>query len=329
MATKNLLKGLKRPRKVEFVADIDDACYGKFVAEPFEKGFGVTVGNSLRRALMSCIEGTAITAIRIEGVPHEFSVVDGMVEDLVTFILNLKKVRASYTPVQRDEPKVIYIERKEPGVLYASDLTVDSSLQILNPDLYLATFNEDIDLSMDIQFDKGRSYMPAEMFSHEKEQIGTIAIDALFSPIQKVNYNITPTRVGQRTDYEKLEIEIWTDSSISPRDALAEAAKILKEHFSVFINFEEEIEEEEEISEIEELLHENLRKSVEELGFSVRTLVLLKSLELEYLLQVVEYTKEEMKRSRHYSIECIDEIIMKLSEYNLELGMRDIFPTQD
>ena len=329
MKVKSLLKGIKKPRKVEFVADIDDACYGKFVAEPFSKGFGVTVGNSIRRALMSSIEGTAITAIKIEGVLHEFGMIDGMLEDLTTLILNFKKVRASYDAVFTDEPKIISIERNEAGVFRAADLAVDSSLQILNPELYLATFNEDIDLKIDIQFDRGRGYVSSEQLARGKEQIGTIAIDSLFSPIQKANYEIVPTRVGQLTDYERLELEVWTDGSISPRDAVAEAAKILKEHLTIFINFEEEEEEEEEVSEIEERLQENLRKHVEELGLSVRSLILLNSLDLEYLFQVVKYTREEMKRSRHYSVECLDEIIIKLSEYNLELGMHDIFAIND
>lgn len=326
MNPKNLLRGFKRPKQIEFAQNASQPGYGKFVAEPFERGFGVTVGNSLRRTLMSSIEGTAITAIKIEGVPHEFSTIDGVVEDVTRIILNLKQVRATFETENKDEPKVIHIEKRGAGVLKASDLAVDSSLQILNPDHHIATLNEDANLVMDIQLERGRGYVPAEILKKNIDEIGTIPIDALFSPVSRVNFNISETRVGQRTDYEKLTMEIWTDGSISPEDALAQAAKIMKEHLTVFINFEEEPEEEEEeTSEIEETLRQNLEKHVEEMELSVRSLSVLKSLEIEYVMDLVRRNEDELQKSRHYSPECIDEIKQRLGEMNLEFAMRELF----
>ena len=330
MATKNLLRGLKRPRQIEFVTDASTPGYGKFTAEPFERGYGVTVGNSLRRTLMSAIEGAAITAIKVEGVPHEFSVIEGVVEDVTRLILNLKQVRVSYESETRDEPKVVHVEKRGAGVLRAGDLAVDSSIQILNPDLHIATLNEDAQLVIDLQFERGRGYVPAEILKKNIDEIGTIPVDALFSPITRVNYEIAETRVGQRTDYEKLVMEIWTDGSVAPEDALAQAAKILKEHLTVFINFEEELEEEEdEGDEIEETLRQNLEKHVEELELSVRSLSVLKSLEIEQLADLVRRNEEELQKSRHYSEECLEEIKMRLGELGLEFGMRDFLAPRD
>ncbi|MBX7056507.1 MAG: DNA-directed RNA polymerase subunit alpha [Leptospirales bacterium] len=330
MSPKHLLRGLKRPRQIEFAQDASQPGYGRFTAEPFERGFGMTVANALRRALMSSIEGSAITAVKIEGVPHEFSTIEGVVEDVVRLVLNLKQVRAHYDAENRDEPKVIHIEKRGAGVLRAADLAVDSQIQILNPDLHLATLNEDANLIMDLQFERGRGYVPAEVLKKNIDEIGTIPVDALFSPVRRVNFQVAETRVGQRTDYEKITLELWTDGSLAPEDALAQAAKILKEHLTVFINFEEEPEEvEEETSEIEETLRGNLEKHVEELDLSVRSLSVLKSLEIEYVADLVKRTEEELKKSRHYSIQCVEEIRQKLAEINLEFGMRDFFATRD
>ncbi len=330
MNPRYLLRGLKRPRQIDFAQDANSPGYGKFVAEPFERGFGVTIGNSLRRTLMSSIEGAAITAVKIEGVPHEFSTMEGVVEDITRLILNIKQVRISFESENRDEPKIIHIEKKGAGLFRAGDLAVDSSIQILNPDLHIATLNEDANLVMDIQFERGRGYVPAEVLKKNIDEIGTIPVDALFSPVRRVSYEVQETRVGQRTDYEKLIMEVWTDGSIAPEDALAQAAKILKEHLTVFINFEEEPEEEEdEVSEIEETLRQNLEKQDEDLELSVRSLSLLKSLEIETVADLVKRNEEELKKSRHYSDQCLQEIKHKLSEMNLDFGMRDFFATRD
>ncbi len=330
MTSKYLLRGLKRPKQVDFRQEHAEENYGKFTAEPFERGFGTTIGNSLRRTLMSSIPGTAITAVRIEGVTHEFSTIDGLVEDVVRLILNLKQVRAHYEAENKDEPKLIHIEKKGAGVLKAHDLAVDSSIQILNPDLVIANMNEDANLVMDIQFERGRGYVPSEVFKKSIDEIGTIALDALFSPIVRVNYHVSETRVAQRTDYEKLELEVWTDGSIIPEDAVAQAAKILKEHLGIFINFEEEIEEDEdESNELEESLQRNLERTVEGMELSVRSLALLKSLEIEFVAELVRRTEDELKKSRHYSILCVEEIKQKLRQMDLEFGMRDFFAPRE
>ena len=330
MSTKNLLRGLKRPKQIEFTQDSSSPGYGKFVAEPFERGYAITIGNSLRRTLMSSIEGAAITAVKIENVPHEFSTIEGVVEDVTRLILNLKQVRVTYESENRDEPKVLHVEINNAGVFRASDLAVDSSIQILNPELHIATLNEDANLVMDIQFEKGRGYVPAEILKKNIDEIGTIPVDALFSPVKRVNYEVTETRVGQRTDYERLTMEIWTDGSIAPEDALAQAAKILKEHLTVFINFDEDIDEEiDEPNEDDELLRNNLEKHIEELELSVRSLSVLKSLEIESLADLVKRNEEEMQKSRHYSEQCLQEIKQKLAELNLEFGMRDYFTPRD
>lgn len=330
MTPKNLLRGIKRPKHIEFNQDVSQPNYGRFVAEPFERGFGVTVGNSIRRTLMSSIEGTAITGIKVAGVAHEFSTIEGVVEDVTRLILNLKSVRATYDTENRDEPKVIHVEKRGAGIFRAGDLAVDSSIQILNPDLVVATLNEDANLVMDIQFEKGRGYVPAEVLKKNIDEIGTIPVDALFSPVRRVNFSITETRVGQRTDYEKLILEVWTDGSIAPDDAVAQAAKILKEHLTVFINFEEEPDqEEEETDQLEETLRANLEKHVEELELSVRSLSVLKSLEIEHIADLVRRSEEELQKSRHYSAQSLDEIKRKLAELNLEFGMRDFFAPRE
>ena len=330
MSPKHLLRGLKRPKQIEFTHDVNQPGYGKFSAEPFERSFGVTVGNSLRRTLMSSIEGAAITAVKIEGVSHEFATIEGILEDVTRIILNLKMVRVTFEVENRDEPKVIHFEKKGAGVFRAAELAVDSSIQILTPDLHIATLNDDASLVMDLQFEKGRGYIPAEILKKNIDEIGTIPVDAMFSPISRVNFYVSETRVGQRTDYEKLTIEIWTDGSIAPDDALAQAAKIFKEHLTVFINFDEEPEEEEEeTDEIEENLRQNLEKHVEELEISVRSLSVLKSLEIDVLAELVKRNEEELQKSRHYSEQGLQEIKQRLTELNLEFGMRDFLAPRE
>lgn len=322
---KNLLKGMKRPKRVEFQHDEVTENFGRFVAEPFERGFGTTIGNSLRRTLMSSIEGAAITGIRIEGVSHEFSFIEGVLEDVTLIILNLKLVRIKYEPESNDEIKIIQIKKQGAGQLTAGDLAVDSSIEVLNPDFHIATLNEDANLNLEIQIERGRGFIPAEVLKNNVEDIGTIAIDALFSPVQSVNFSVEETRVGQRNDFEKLVLEVTTDGSVSPDDAVAYAAKILKSHLTVFINFEEEIDyEEEQYSEADEKLRALLSKHIEELEFSVRSLNVLKSLELEYVFEVVRKTPEELQKSKHYSEQCMSEIRTKIEGLGLTFGMRDV-----
>jgi len=321
---RNLVKGMKRPKKIEFQHDELRDNYGRFVAQPFERGFGTTLGNSLRRALMSSIEGAAITAINIEGISHEFSYIEGIVEDVTMIILNLKQVHIKYEPEDKDEIKLIKIQKSGVGEFTAGDFAVDSSIEILNPDFHIATLNEDANLEIEIQIERGRGFVPAEITKKNIEELGTIAIDALFSPVLHVNFHIAETRVGQRGDYEMLVIEVTTDGSISPDDALAHAAKILKTHLTVFVNFEEEPDDEEQVNEADEKLRAMLAKHVEELELSVRSLNVLKSLEIEYMSELVRKTPEELKKSKHHSEHCMNEIRGKVEGLGLNFGMRDI-----
>lgn len=324
MAPKNLLKGFKRPKKIEFTTETNTPNYGKFVAEPFERGFGTTIGNSIRRTLMSSIEGAAISAIRIEGITHEFSYIEGIAEDVSRIILNLKQVRVKYEPEDKDQSKIIHLELKGHGYFRAGDLAVDSSIEIMNPDLLIATLNEDANLILDLEIMRGKGYIPAEEKRRDIEVLGTIPIDSLFSPIQKVLFEVGETRVAQRSDFEKLTLDIWTDGSISPEDALAQAAKILKEHLSVFINFEEEAEEEaDEMDESDQKFKASLSKNVEELELSVRALNILRSLEIDFIGDLVKRNEEELTKSRHYSDACLNEMKSKLSQFGLAFGMRE------
>ncbi|MCS6984186.1 MAG: DNA-directed RNA polymerase subunit alpha [Leptospiraceae bacterium] len=321
-APKNLLKGLKRPRVVEFQHVESRPDYGRFVAEPFEKGFGVTIGNALRRVLMSYLEGAAIVAVKIEGVSHEFSTIPGVKEDVTRLILNLKKVRLKYNGTG---PLVIEITKKGAGFLLAGDLEVNTQIEVVNKDLILATLNEDANLVMTLQIDRGRGYVPAEVTKKYIDEVGVIAIDALFSPIKRVNFDVTETRVDQRTDYDKLILEVWTDMTIRPEDAVAYAAKILKEHLTVFINFEEETyEEEEEFDETDERLKKVLTIPLEELELSVRTVAVLRSLDLRTVKDLVVKYEEDLRKSKHYSDKVLLQLKSKLANLGLSFGMRDL-----
>ena len=320
-APKNLLKGLKRPKSAEFQHVETRPDYGKFVAEPFEKGFGVTIANSLRRVLMSYIEGAAIVAVKIEGVSHEFSTMPGIKEDVTRLILNLKRVRLK---MEGQGPLTLEIEKKGAGVLMAGDLAVSNSVEIMNPDLVLAHMNEDANLRMTVQIDKGRGYLPAEITKKMIDEVGVIPIDALFSPITKVNFDISETRVDQRTDYDKVTFEIWTDMTISPEDAMAYAAKILKEHLTVFINFEEEMyEEEEEFEETDERLKKAVQVALEDMELSVRSIAVLRSLDMRNVKDIVTRYEDDLRKSKHYSDKVLLQLKSKLANMNLSFGMRD------
>jgi DNA-directed RNA polymerase subunit alpha len=320
-APKNLLKGLKRPKSAEFQHVETRPDYGKFVAEPFEKGFGVTVANSLRRVLMSYIEGAAIVAVKIEGVSHEFSTMPGIKEDVTRLILNLKRVRLK---LDGSGPLTLEVEKKGAGVLMAGDFAVSNSVEVMNPDLVLAHMNEDANLKMTLQIDKGRGYLPAEVTKKMIDEVGVIPIDALFSPITKVNFEISETRVDQRTDYDKVTFEIWTDMTISPEDAMAYAAKILKEHLTVFINFAEEMyEEEEEFDETDERLKKAMQVALEDMEMSVRSIAVLRSLDMRNVKDIVTRYEDDLRKSKHYSDKVLLQLKSKLANMNLAFGMRD------
>ncbi len=320
MTPRSLLKGFKRPSKILFEHDELQADYGRFVAEPFEKGYGLTIGNSLRRVLLSSIEGAAITAIKIEGVPHEFNAIEGVYEDVTRMILNLKKLRFNY---YGEIQKVLHIVKEGSGDFTGADFNIDPDIEVMNPDLKIASLNEDGKIDMEVEIRRGRGYIPAELNKSNTEAVGVIPIDAVFTPIKKVNIKVEDTRVGQRTDYDKLILEIWTDGSITPDDALAQAAKIIKDHMTIFINFEEEIEDEAEVvDENLEKIRALLSKSVDELELSVRSYNTLKSFDVSFLEQLVQKSEDELRKSKHFSEDVLREIKGKLEELHLSLGLK-------
>jgi DNA-directed RNA polymerase subunit alpha len=321
MAPKNLLKGFKRPNKIVFEHDVVQKDYGRFIAEPFEKGYGLTIGNSLRRVLLSSINGCSITAIKVEGVTHEFATITGVYEDVARIILNLKKIRFKY---EGEMPKVLHIVKQGSGELLGEDFKVDSDVEVLNPDIHIATLNKDGKIDMEVQVERGRGYVPAELSKGSTEAVGVIAVDADFTPVRKVNITVENTRVGQRTDYDRLIIEVWTDGSITPEDAVAQAAKIIKDHLTIFINFEEEIEEEAEVvDENLERMKNILAKSIDELELSVRTYNTIKSLDISILEDLVRKTEDEFRKSKHYSDQVMKEIKVKLESLHLSLGLKE------
>ncbi|MBF0117571.1 MAG: DNA-directed RNA polymerase subunit alpha [Desulfobacterales bacterium] len=309
-----------KPEKVQVSSN---PSYGKFVCEPLERGFGITIGNSLRRILLSSLQGAAITAIKLEKVYHEFSVIPGVVEDVSELLLNLKEIRFKVTD---PKPKSLEIDIQRQGPVRASDIICkDGSIQILNPDAHIVTVTDsNIRFTMGMTVQVGRSYSLAEFNKDENDPIGTIPIDAVFSPIKRVNYVVGNARVGQRTDYDKLTLEVWTDGSISPEDSVAYAAKILKEQISIFINFDEGVEPEHS-KKFEETkkpnFNENLYRSVEELELSVRSANCLKNANIHKIYQLVEKTEAEMLKTKNFGRKSLNEIKEVLSEMGLSLGM--------
>lgn len=311
---------LIKPEKVQVSST---PTYGKFVCEPLERGFGTTMGNSLRRIILSSLHGAAITSVRIDGVQHEFSVVPGALEDVSEIILNLKQVRLKSKDTQ---PRKLICSAQGPGVVTAGQFnSPDGALDVLNPDLHIATLSDDGKLEMEMVVKVSKGYALSENNKEENAPIGTIPIDAIFSPIKRVNYVVGNARVGQRTDYDKLTLEVWTDGSITPEDAVAFAAKILKDQMSIFISFDEEVETdttkkngEEEPTEF----NENLLRSVDELELSVRSANCLKNAEIHKIYQLVQKTENEMLKTKNFGRKSLNEIKEVLSEMGLSLGMK-------
>jgi len=312
-------KNLTMPKQLAPDPDNNDG-YGKFVIEPLERGFGTTLGNALRRVLLSSLQGAAITAVRIDGVLHEFSTLPGVIEDVTEIILNLKQVRLK---LHGDGPKKGTIETKGKGEVRAGDLQVDAEVEILNKDLHLATLNRDGELRMEVEIGGGRGYVSADQHSATDRPIGVIPIDSMFSPVTKVNYTVEAARLGQRIDYDKLTVEVWTDRSILPSDAVAVAAKILRDHFQLFIHFEEPIEEEveEEVNEEVMRVRRLLDKSVEELELSVRSSNCLRAAEIKTIGDLVQKGEPEMLKYRNFGRKSLKEIQDILSEMGLGFGM--------
>jgi len=309
-----------KPEKVQVTSQ---AGYGKFVCEPLERGFGITMGNSLRRIILSSLYGAAIVSVKFDSVMHEFSVIKGVYEDVSEIILNLKEVRLRLADT---EPRTIKIDAKGPGKVTSNDIiSGDGKCEILNPDLLIATLSEKTELKMTMNVQVGKGYSLAEENKEEDAPIGTIPIDSVFSPIRRVNYVVGNARVGQRTDYDKLTLEVWTDNSVLPEDAVAYAAKILKEQMNPFINFDEELEPEP-IKMTDETekpqFNDNLNRSVEELELSVRSANCLKNADILKIFQLVSKTEAEMLRTKNFGRKSLNEIKEVLSEMGLSLGMK-------
>jgi len=315
-------KDLIRPKRLEVEKETLTPFYGKFAAEPFERGFGITIGNSLRRILLSSLQGAAITSVKIDGVLHEFSTIPGTKEDMTEIILNLKEVRLK---LHTEGPKTIRVKAEGPKVLKAGDIITGDAVEVLNPEHHIATLSRDGKLSMEMTVKMGRGYVPAERNKEENQPVGTIPMDAIFSPTKKVNYAVTNARVGQITDYDKLTLEAWTDGSLNPEEAVAHAAKILKEQLSIFVTFEEEEGEEMEISgeqEEFETLNENLFRSVDELELSVRSANCLKHANIKLIGDLVQKTEAEILATKNFGRKSLNEIKEILAEMGLSLGMK-------
>ena len=301
--------------------------YGKFTGEPFERGFGTTVGNSLRRILLSSLQGAAVSSVRVEGVLHEFATLPGVREDVTDIVLNLKQVRFKLNEGVEASAR---IEANGEGVVRAGDIEVGANVSVLNPELEIATLSNEGKIEADLTIKLGRGYVSADRNKDEDAPVGTIPVDAVFSPIRKVNYNVTNARVGQRTDYDKLTLEVWTDGSVRPDDAVAYAARILQDQLTIFINFEETPEMAEEEAAQQPSLNENLFRPVAELELSVRSANCLQNADIKYIGELVQRSEPEMLKTKNFGRKSLSEIKEILREMDLDFGMQiENFPGRD
>ncbi|HHY04444.1 MAG TPA: DNA-directed RNA polymerase subunit alpha [Thermoanaerobacterales bacterium] len=307
---------IEKPR-IELIKESEDDTYGKIVLEPLERGYGTTLGNSLRRVLLSTLPGAAVTSIKIEGVQHEFSTIPGVVEDTTEIILNIKDLTFI---LHSDEPKLLRIEAQGEGEVKAKDIIADADVEIINPEQHIATLDTDGKLFMEMNLEKGRGYVTADRNKKPGQPIGVIAIDSIFTPVRKVNFTVEDTRVGQRTDYDKLTLEIWTNGTIKPDDAVTMAAKILIEHFNMFVGLTEKIEEIETPEEKEKDEREKiLEMPIEELDLSVRSYNCLKRAGINTIFELTQKTAEDMLKVRNLGKKSLEEVENKLSSFNLSL----------
>ncbi|GIN42121.1 DNA-directed RNA polymerase subunit alpha [Heyndrickxia oleronia] len=304
--------------KIETVEVNDDASFGKFVVEPLERGYGTTLGNSLRRILLSSLPGAAVTSIQIDGVMHEFSTIEGVVEDVTSIILNIKKLALK---IYSDEEKTLEIDVQGEGVVTAADITHDSDVEILNPDLYIATLGKNAHFRMRMSAVTGRGYTPAEQNKREDLPIGVIPIDSIYTPVQRVNYQVENTRVGQVSNFDKLSLDVWTDGSIGPKEAISLGAKILTEHLNIFVGLTDEAQNAEIMVEKEEDQKEKvLEMTIEELDLSVRSYNCLKRAGINTVQELANKTEEDMMKVRNLGRKSLEEVKAKLDE--LGLGLR-------
>lgn len=320
-------RDLIKPQTLELEGKNLTPTYGKFVAEPFERGFGTTIGNALRRVLLSSLQGSAVTAVKIDGVLHEFATLPGVREDVTDIVLNLKELRVKlHEGLEADA----HIEAKGECVVRAGDIQAGPNVEVLNPELEIANLAKEGSLKADLTIRVGRGYVPADRNKSEDAPVGTIPMDAVFSPIRKVNYVVSNARVGQRTDYDRLTIEVWTDGSVRPDDAVAYAARIIQDQVSLFVNFEEGAEAAEAAEEQEPTLNENLFRPVAELELSVRSANCLQNADIKYIGELVQRSEAEMLKTKNFGRKSLNEIKEILREMGLDFGMRiDNFPGRE
>ena len=308
-----------RPRRLEVEEESLTDVYGRFACEPLERGFGTTLGNALRRVLLSSLQGAAVTNIRINGVLHEFSTIPGVLEDVTEIVLNLKEVRLR---MHVEGPKVLTLRRKGEGVVTAGDLVSDDqTVELMNPDHHICTLGPEADLELEATVGHGKGYVTAERNKTEEMPIGTIPIDSIFSPVKRINYNVTPARVGRETNYDRLNLEVWTDGAVNPADAVAFAAKILKEQLTIFINFDEPADTLDALPDQPAPLNPHLIKSVDELELSVRSANCLQNANIRFIGELVQRTEAEMLKTKNFGRKSLNEIKETLESLNLSLGM--------
>jgi DNA-directed RNA polymerase subunit alpha len=313
-------KGFQKPKRLVPNLDTLTDKYGQFTAQPFERGFGTTIGNALRRVLLSSIEGAAITAVKIEGVLHEFSSIPGVVEDATDILLNLKQIPLK---MNVEGPKALTLHVDRPGEVTSRMIQEDPDVEILDKDVYLATVSEGGNLQIEMRVKVGRGYVSAEKNFDEDLPLGSIPVDSAHSPIRKVNYTVEAARLGQMTDYDKLTLDVWTNGAVAPADAIGLASKLLKDHMTIFINFEEEAEVEEVVeAKTPDLRNENLDRSVEELELSVRSYNCLKNANITTIRELVQRTEADMLKTKNFGRKSLNEIKEILASMGLSLGMR-------
>lgn len=313
-------RGLVRPKFLEVDRESLTECYGKFEAKPLERGYGVTVGNALRRTLLSSLQGAAVTSVKMENVLHEFSTIAGIKEDVANIILNLKGLKIRH---HGTDTETMTIDEKGEKIVTAADIKASQNIEILNPDHHIATLGAEGKLKFEMTVGLGKGYMPSERNKTDDMPVGTIPTDSVFSPITRVNFNVTNARVGQRTDYDRLVLEVWTNGSVKPDDALAYAAKILKEQLQIFINFDEAFEPEEiEVTEVGPKLNPNLYRKVDELELSVRSANCLQNANIKFIGELCQKSESEMLKTKNFGRKSLNEIKEILSSMGLSLGMQ-------
>lgn len=311
---------LVKPEQISRDGEVSDTMYGKFVCEPLERGYATTIGNAMRRVLLSSLQGAAFVAVKISGVQHEFTTIPGVLEDVTDVVLNLKQVRLA---MDTEEPQYLELKVDKRGAITAGDVRTNQHVMVLNPDQHIATLTEDIELTFELEVRMGKGYVPADMHEGLSEEIGLIKLDASFSPVRKVAYTVEQARVGQMTNYDKLILEVWTDGSVSPEDAIAYSAKIIKDQISVFINFDERISGENSNGSADSgEFNEHLFKSIDELELSVRATNRLKSANIALVGELVQKSENEMLKTKNFGRKSLDEIRRVLGDMGLDFGTK-------